>query len=165
MQCYTAQAPPADSGRAPCKPCAWSCYTKITRWNAPVIQHCLYPAVVFLQHTLGPLGGGQLMTAHPVGQPKVAAPLALSFFLWAFLGAFLPGLASGAVACAACPELAEADGLAADGVPAVSPAQAGATIKTNKSSSIFFMFPLPLWLKNIYGLPSAGGRWNAPCFP
>ncbi|MDD5181343.1 MAG: hypothetical protein PHT15_08800, partial [Gallionellaceae bacterium] len=83
--------------------------------------------------------------------------MALSFFLWDFLGAFLPGLASGAVACAACPELAEADDFSADGAPAVSAAQAGATkIKALNNSSMFFMVVLPLWLKNIHGLPGAG---------
>jgi len=80
-----------------------------------------------------------------VGQPKgatlsVAALLAfflLAFFFWVFFGAFLTGWAADSVDCAACAGLAVADGLA--GAPAVSPAQAGTTIKANNNSNRFFM--------------------------
>lgn len=120
----------------------------------PLVQQGAY--VVVLQHSIGPTGGGQCIDAHPVGQPKGATLLFAAllvffffFFFWAFLGVSLPGWAAGA----ACAELAEAVGLA--GAPAVSAAQAGtAKINALNNSNIFLMVILPLWLKNIHGLPS-----------
>lgn len=99
---------------------------------------------------------GQLVAGDISFVVSAGALLAFFFFLWAFLGAFLTGWAAGAVACAGCSELIVADGLAA-GAPDVSAAQAGAAkIKALNNSNIFFMVILPLWLKNICGLPDTG---------
>ncbi len=118
----------------------------------PLFQQRTYPCAVFLQHAEGPLGGGQLMSVHPVVQVvvtlSVAALLALAFafffFFLAFLGASLADSAAGAAADAA--------GFSAG---AVSAAQAGTTIKANKSSSVFFMVTLPFVVKKFHGLPGA----------
>ena len=124
----------------------------------PLFQQGTYPCDVLWQHSRGPLGGGQFITAHPAGQLKVEA--AASFPRTAFRAAFRASMpwaepwgsmtalvwVSGA-ACVACADDGWADG--------ASPAQAGTTtIKALKNSSMFFMVHVPsLWLKNIHGLP------------
>lgn len=100
-------------------------------------------AILFLQHTIGPLGAGQCTNVHPVGQLKILLSVAalLAFFLWAFLGDSLPAWAAGA-------ELATAGSLAG---AVGSAAHAGAAkIKADNNNRFFiFMVTLPLWLKNI----------------
>ena len=91
------------------------------------------------------------MILHCCGQVTVTPSAAAAFFCGFFCGLFLLGflrrfLGRGRHRLAAAGWLA--------GAAAVSAAQAGAAkIKALNNSNIFFMVTLPLWLKNIHGLP------------
>jgi len=116
----------------------------------PLVQQGAYVCV--LQHTIGPLGGGQCIVAHPAahgggGAKPLFAVVDAACFALCFAAFFF--LCFGAVCFSAGFGVACFAAGLADGSTAASPAQAGTTIKANKNSNQFFMFTLPLWLKNI----------------
>lgn len=88
------------------------------------------------QHCTGPVGGGQRINAHPVGQPgsdescaDIGKAFADKFLLKNAICTHLP-LLSGA-ACT--------DGSVVEGMTDASSAQTGATIRADNNNSIFFM--------------------------
>lgn len=94
--------------------------------------------MLVLQHCTGPLGGGQCINTHPVGQPGSDESSADCGKI--FADGFVLKNAN-------CPQLALLPGAACDGsvvggTTDTSSAQTGATIKANKITSMFFMVML-----------------------
>jgi hypothetical protein len=107
----------------------------------PQFQQAAYPAGVLWQHAEGPLGGGQAIITHPVGQVAAVALEVVVAFVLVVAVVFLP-----VVAVLAAGTIFFAAGCGLAGATSLSTAQTGTTrIKASKHIGILFMV-ISLWL-------------------